>query len=75
MSPMIPRGFESECFGPGVGQSIWKPTLTALMFWSMAAFLYQEVTHSDRSILSRLDLALRRMGSQDRKKGEQEEAA
>lgn len=60
---------------PGFRQPIWKPTVTALMFWSMAAFLFYGVTHPERSLLPLLDLAIRRLGSQNQEKGEQEEAA
>jgi len=53
---------------PGFRQPIWKPTLAALMFWSMAAFLLYEVLHPERSLFP----WRRRSDSQDQQEGEEE---
>lgn len=62
-----PKDPNRSVLEPGFCQPIWKPTLVALMFWSMAAFLFYEVTHPERSLLS----SLRRPDSQDQEEGEE----
>lgn len=60
---------------PGFRQAIWMPTLATLMYWSMAAFLYYEVTHPGSRLLPRLALAMRRLRRPNHKENDQEEAA